>query len=247
LNPTVPNDIPFYRSKIPSPSARILELGCGTGRVLLPLANSCGYIHGIEKSAAMLSICQEKLQKAGIPPRRAFVEVGDITGFDLGQRFDLIIAPFRVLQNLETDEAVRGLFQGISRHLSPQGTCILNVFRPYKDAEGLRREWCSDQENFGWEMPFDGGTLTCHDRRPRLDPDKLVLYPELIYRHYRGERLVDEAVLKIAMRCYYPGEFAQLIIDHGFRIIERCGGYSGESYGEGPELVVQFATTNLTD
>jgi hypothetical protein len=204
------------------------------------LAKSCGYIHGIEKSRAMLSVCQEKLQKAGIPAARACVEAGDITNFNLGQRFDLIIAPFRVLQNLETDEEVTGLFQGISRHLAPQGTCVLNVFKPYKDAEGLRREWCSDRENFSWEMPFEGGTVTCHDHRPRMDRDKLILYPELIYRRYQGDRLVDEAVLKIVMRCYYPEGFEQLIVDHGFTIVDHWGGYSGEAYGEGSELVIQF-------
>jgi hypothetical protein len=51
---------------------------------------------------------------------------------------------------------------------------------------------------------------------------------------------VDEVVLKIAMRCYYPEEFEQLITRQGFRVLRRWGGYEGEVYGQGPELVVQF-------
>ena len=43
------------------------------------------------------------------------------------------------------------------------------------------------------------------------------------------------------MRCYYPDEFEALIVDHGFEIVGRWGGYQGEPYGEGPELVLQFA------
>ncbi len=73
-----------------------------------------------------------------------------------------------------------------------------------------------------------------------MDPGKLVLYPELIYRRYEGEVLQGEAVLKIAMRCYYPEELEQIILGHGFRIVDRWGGYAGEPYGKGPELVVQF-------
>ena len=69
----------------------------------------------------------------------------------------------------------------------------------------------------------------------------MILYPELIYRHYRGEALVDEATLDIAMRCYYPEEFVQLILDNGFRVLRQWGGYAGEPYGRGSELVVQFA------
>lgn len=240
LSPQHPKDIPFYEERIPSPDASVLELGCGTGRVLVPLAASCGYIHGLDLSEAMIAVCLRKMREAGIEPGKACTEVGDITDFSLGRRFDLINAPFRVFQNLETDEEVDSLFRCVREHLSPQGTCILNVFNPNRDRETLLREWCSEGEHFNWEVPFDGGRVTCHDRSPCMDREKLVLYPELVYRRYRGEALVDESVLRIAMRCYYPEEFERLIVDHGFRVLRRWGGYAGEPYSEGPELVIQF-------
>jgi SAM-dependent methyltransferase len=240
LNPEVPNDIPFYKSLVPSTDARVLELGCGTGRVLLPLAEVCGYIRGIEISEAMAAACREKLKATGIDATKAQVELGDIINFDLGQTFDLILAPYRVLQNLETDAAVDGLFECLRQHLAPSGSCTLNVFNPKRDPDALRREWCTDGEQFCWEVAIEGGRVTCHDRRPRMDPVKLVLYPELVYRSYQGGELVDEAVLKIAMRCYYPDEFVQLIVGQGFRVLDRWGGYAGEPYGKGPELILQF-------
>jgi hypothetical protein len=73
-----------------------------------------------------------------------------------------------------------------------------------------------------------------------MDVERLVLYPELIYRRYEGETLAEESVLKIAMRCYYPDTFEKLIVDHGYTVLQRWGGYEGESYGQGPELVIQF-------
>src|SRR4030067_2512004 len=126
----MPNDIPFYQARIPTPAASILELGCGTGRVTLALVPHCSYIHGLDLSPAMLTICREKLAKADLPSGRVRVEEGDIANFDLARSFDLIIAPFRVLQNLDTDAQVDGLFECIRRHLAPGGSCILNVFRP---------------------------------------------------------------------------------------------------------------------
>ena len=48
------DDVPFYIEHIPSPNANILELGCGTGRVLVTLASHCAYIHGLDISKAML-------------------------------------------------------------------------------------------------------------------------------------------------------------------------------------------------
>ncbi|MGB2823025.1 MAG: class I SAM-dependent methyltransferase [Phycisphaerae bacterium] len=240
LNPQAPDDIPFYRERIPSPDSAVLELGCGTGRVLVPLATDCAYIHGVDASGAMISICREKLAGAGIPVTKARVEVGDITEIDLGRTFDLITAPYRVFQNLEADSEVDGLFEVVRRHLAPGGTCILNVFQPNRDAEGLRREWANQAEFTAWELPSESGRITCHVRKARIDADRMVLYPEIIYRTYRGDELTEEAALRIAMRCYYHHEFEQVVLEHGFAILGRWGGYSGERYGEGPELVIQF-------
>ena len=240
LNPEVPDDIPFYKGLMPSPDCAVLELGCGTGRVLVPLVHCCAYIHGIDLSEAMTSRCREKLRHDRIPVRKAHVQVGDITSFDLGRKFDLIIAPFRVFQNLETDKEVGGFFDGVQRHLSPKGTCILNVFNPKRDLEAMRRGWCVEGEIFSWEVPIKGGRVTCHDVRKRMDPGKLILYPELIYRRYEDDALKDEVVLRIVMRCYYSQQFGQLIVDHGFKLINRWGGYAGEPYGQGPELIIQF-------
>ncbi len=236
----MPNDVPFYQRLIPSPDASVLELGCGTGRVMLPLLPCSGHYHGLDISTAMLDICRRKLADAGIPPSQACVHEADITYFELGRRFDFIIAPFRVLQNLETDAQVDGLLQCVHKHLAPNGTCILNVFMPKRDPEGLRQHWVSAEEHLSWQMPVEGGRIACYDRRARMDADRLILYPELIYRLYEGDAIKEEAILRFVMRCYYPDTFEQLIRDHGFRVVNRWGGYAGEAYGEGPELVIQF-------
>lgn len=242
LNPTIPDDVAFYRALLPSADAVVLELGCGTGRVLRPLAESCGFIHGIDASEAMLTICRQKLHAAAIPPTKAQVAVGDITNFHLGRMFDLIIAPYRVFQLLDTDTQVDGLFRCMRAHLASGGTCILNVVHPGQDPERLRGEWCTQAELLRWEVTVAGDRIRCVERRPRMDPERLVLYPELNYRRYRGGTLVDEAVLNIPRKCYWPDTFEQVIALHDFRILQRWGGYAGEVYGEGPELVVQCTT-----
>jgi hypothetical protein len=86
----------------------------------------------------------------------------------------------------------------------------------------------------------DGERMTCHDVRPRLVENPLVLYPELIYRRWRGEEMLEEVVLPIPMRCFYPDEFLDLIRSAGFTITGKWGGYAGELYGQGTELVVEF-------
>jgi len=235
-----PNDIEFYRNLIPSRRASVLELGCGTGRVLVPLVRSCQFILGIDHSEAMLKICREKLSAAAIGPDRAVAEAGDICDISPDRKFDLITAPYRVIQNLETDAQIEGLMNCIRRSLSAGGTCVLNVFNPVKDKQALRREWCHEGEVFRWEMEVEGGRVMHYEHDRHMDRDRLILYPELIYRRYEGNRLAEETVLKIPMRCWYPGEFEALITAHGFRVLRKWGGYAGEAYGSGPELVIQF-------
>jgi len=104
----------------------------------------------------------------------------------------------------------------------------------------MRDRWSDNHESFCWEQPIEGGRVACYGRNGRIHPTRMILYPEMIYRAHQGEALVDEATLKIVMRCYYPAEFEQAILDHGFQILQRWGGYAGEPYGEGPELVIQF-------
>lgn len=240
VNPTIPEDLTFYQARLPSSDAAVLELGCGTGRVLLPLATMCGFIHGIDRSQAMLARCRQKVQAAAIPPTKARVALGDITDFALARAFDLIIAPYRVFQLLETEAQVDGLFQCVRAHLAPGGTCILNVFHPQGGFAGVRQAWVTATEVYRWEVTADGVRLRCDERLLRLDPKRHILYLELVYRRYVGGAWVEDAVLHIPRRCYAPDEFEQVIRDHGFRIIQRWGGYAGECYGEGPELVVQF-------
>ena len=112
---------PSIRPGCHQQTPRCLELGCGTGRVLFPLAAACGSIYGLERSPAMLARCLQKLQAAGLPPTKARAELGDITHFALGRRFDLIIAPYRVFQLLDTEAQVEGLFRCMRAHLAPGG------------------------------------------------------------------------------------------------------------------------------
>jgi hypothetical protein len=188
----------------------------------------------------MVRIAREKVASVGLT-ERIHIEVGDVSCFQLPERFDFIVAPFRVLQNLEFDAEVEGLFQCIRSHLERSGRCILNTFNPNQDPDAMRATWASGEENLAWEVTTPEGRVACYDKRSRIDADRLVLYPELVYRRFRGDEIVEEAVLPLAMRCYYPEDLTSVIESHGFRVLEKWGGYVGEAYGGGDELVVEFA------
>ncbi len=189
----------------------------------------------------MLGICSRKLGEAGIDRERAGTSLGDIADFDLGRRFDLILAPYRVFQNLVSDARIEGMFRRVRDHLTASGTFILDAFNPNRDRESLRREWCDDAERCCWEVRREDRTIRCHERRSRIDEEPLVLHPVLIYRAYRRGKLERQVEFTFPMRCHYPSELVERVERHGFRVVNRWGGYADEPYGSGPELLLQIA------
>lgn len=237
LAPDFPADIPFYLEQLRSPPVSVLEL---MGRVSVALAPRTAFLHGVDLSPAMIERCRTRLREAGIEGTRAAVTVGDITDLQLECRFDLVIAPYRVFQNLTTESQVAGLFATLRSHLAPGGRAILNTFRPRADPPTLVARWSEQQEDLDWEREVGGERISSSVRCSGVGADPLVIYPDLIYRRYRGADLVEEAVSRIAMRCWYAEELEARIVKEGFRITDRWGGYAGEPYGEGPELLVAF-------
>ena len=141
-------------------------------------------IRGIDISPGMIKVCKEKLTNNKIAEDKGYVVVGDITEFALNETFDLIIAPFRVIQNIEDSNSTIGLLQCIGKHLSSGGSSILNAFNPKWGPEEMRKKWCYEGEKLQWERNIDRIRITCSAKQTRMNEKTLALYPELIYRKY---------------------------------------------------------------
>jgi len=124
--PDWPAEIDFYRAmagEVKEQGGSILEIGCGTGRVTLQLAQMGIWIVGMDLSAAMLNIARQKSQ--GLANVR-WME-GDMLAFDLGEFFDLIIIPGHSFQFMLTAEDQLACLNCIRQHLAPRGKLVLHI------------------------------------------------------------------------------------------------------------------------
>jgi SAM-dependent methyltransferase len=126
----VREDIPFYVNEAIVAGGPILELGCGTGRVTIPIAQSGIDIVGIDNSKAMLEVARGRVWEANAEIGTVEFLEADMRNFSLGKKIPLIIIPFRGFLALMTVEDQIKCLDTIKDHLEPDGRLIFNVFVP---------------------------------------------------------------------------------------------------------------------
>ena len=123
------DDVEMYLGFARRTGGPILEIGSGTGRVTLALAEAGHTVVGLELSDEMRAIAQEKIEEAGQADRVRWV-AGDMRRFKLDQHFGLVIAPINTfLHNLTLDDQLATL-NSIKKHLRPGGLLVLDCYNP---------------------------------------------------------------------------------------------------------------------
>ena len=123
-------DIAFYRRLAEAAGGPVLEMGCGTGRVLLPIARAGVVAHGMDSSEAMLQQFRASLEAE--PPEvraRVALTAGDIRSRDLGARFPLVMAAGNVLHSFLQRADQRAWLANARRHLASAGALCFDVFQ----------------------------------------------------------------------------------------------------------------------
>lgn len=226
-------DVAFYVDEAQKAGGPVLELGCGTGRILLPIARAGISIEGLDGSQQMLERCRTKLAAEPEPVQeRVTLHQLDMLDFNLGAMFAAVIAPFRVFQHLTTIDAQLRFLATVARHLAPGGRFIFDVFNPrfqiLVGADGTEREDTP-------ETPLpDGRTFRRAYRIARVRWVDQVSESELIY-YVGGKRSVQA----FEMRWFLPAELQHLLARAGFRVRDVYGDFARGPLVDGaPEQVV---------
>jgi methylation protein MtfA len=120
-------DVARYEREARAAGGRILELACGSGRIAVPLARAGVEVVGLELGEDMLRVLGKRLQPEPEEVRARVVPVqGDMTDFDFGQRFGLVVLGATSICLLHTPQARERMFACVARHLRPDGRFLFD-------------------------------------------------------------------------------------------------------------------------
>lgn len=209
----------------------VLEVGSGTGRVLIPTARAGITITGLDLSEHMLDVCRDALKSE---PRevqeRVHLVQGDMRDFDLGKDFSLVTTPFRPFQHLTTPEDQIKCLKNIHSHLVPGGTLILDIFNP--SLSGITADNLG--EEVGAEPEFttpDGIKVRRFNKTVQRDHIKQVLDVELIYYLTYPDGEEERIVHAFQMRYLFRYEAEHLLARCGFEVLDVFADYDKNPLG----------------
>jgi len=224
-------DAPFYVEAARESGGPVLELGCGTGRVLIPTARAGVEAVGLDSSEHMLRVCRTRLaEEPGQVASLVTLTRGDMRDFSLGRSFRLITMPFRSFQHLLTVEEQLSCLACVKRHLTTDGRLVFDVFNP--SLELLTSDDIGEEKGHEPEFTMpDGSRVTRCYRLVSRDAFQQRNVVELVHyvAHPDGRR--ERLVHAFPMRYLFRFELEHLLARSGLGMRALYAGFDKQPYG----------------
>lgn len=234
-------DVEWYVQKAVASGGPVLELGAGTGRITIPVAEAGVRVAGLELSEPMLTGLTAKVAALPSQPRgRIALHHGDMRTFSSSERYALVIIPFRAfLHNLTRDDQIATLRRAHA-HLQDGGELALNMFHP--SLEFMARNAGAQTGVWRWSQT-------------RKTPEGFVVYSDA--SRYDTVRQRVESMMRteefnsagspigvhmthLELAYLYPADIRSLLDDTGFELIRISGDFHGRPFAhDDDELVVE--------
>lgn len=215
-----PGVIDFYVQQARLARGPILELACGSGEILVPIAQADLEVVGLDTSTAMLASAQ---RKAGAAAVQVLLVEGDMRTFSLKRQFGLVVLASNSLLHLHDLTSLRQLFEAVRRHLAPRGQLMFDIANP--NIHNLSRA-PAERRQLGTVADAEWGELNL-EQRSEYDAATQVTRSRW-YLCSAQHRTVRKFSLRL--RNIFPRELELLIESCGFALTARHGNFDGSPF-----------------
>jgi SAM-dependent methyltransferase len=230
-------DVMFYCNAAREYGDPILELGCGTGRITMELAEAGKRITGLDLSERMLERAVKKRARLLVEAReRVHLVQGDMTRFDLGEKFRLIIIPFRPFQHLLEAQQQIDCLGCVRKHLAPGGKLVLDVFQT--DAERIHDPIHMREALVTEYKTADGRQVKVSERVAAFHRAEQINDVEMIYTVVHPNGRKERLVFAWPLRYFFRYEVEHLLARSGFKTKALYGNFDRTPIADdSPEMI----------
>lgn len=243
------DDIPYWERLIDElRPASVLELGCGTGRLLEPIARR-GLAHrpdfslvGLDLSAPLLAAARERI--GSNPELRDVVRLieADMSDFALEERFDLVIIAFNGLGFVVGPGRQRAALHAVRRHLAPGGRLAIDLIVPRVSYLAVSERTSPVRLGEDLHDPAPGVVRLLRYDTERYDPVRQVDDSIYQYELHHDDGRVERFSRDLSWQMTFPNELELLMEDAGLRVTERYGDYERSPFDRRSPLYLWIAT-----
>ncbi len=178
-----------FNKYVPFPVNRVLELGCGSGRLVCDMATRGFSMTGLDLNPTALEYCKKKLKKLGV---KGEAVIGDMTNFQFDQPFDAAVNAINTFRHLESEEAALAHLDCVAEHLKPGGVFVLSLHLLPIDGDlwGTER-WAALDEDLSVYYAL---TVVETSMKTRLEKLRISM---LVKKKQESFRLSDHITLRI--------------------------------------------------
>jgi len=229
-------DLSFYLALAQRTGGPLLELMCGTGRVLLPLAEAGYQITGVDSSPAMLTLTRQRLTEAALTDRATLLE-GDVRDVPLPTgSFALAFVAINSFMHLETVRDQLACLNNARRALTKRGLLVLDLFNP--DPNEMLRE--DNRLVLDREYWLDGRFV---QKYVAIDSDIAAQLSRVtyLYDELNEQGQLTRRMMRFTMRWLYRFELEHLLVRTGFVLRNIYGSYELDDYLSGSPRLIAVA------
>jgi SAM-dependent methyltransferase len=225
------DDVDYYTTFLKGFKGCVLELACGTGRILLPVARQGVAIDGLDSSGDMLDRLQAKAKALGLDSISTFKQ--PMAGFTLPGKYDAIVITSGSFQLLISEEEVMACLKSIKGHLAEGGFLLMDVFVPWNSIRAGK----VDSFAVTRDSKREDGSRCVVSERFEVDTARQVVNSVFRYETFKDNKLDKSMIGDFPLRWYWKDEICNLLKGHGFSQVELLT--ASPLYREGSSFVIK--------
>jgi ubiquinone/menaquinone biosynthesis C-methylase UbiE len=216
-------DQPFFQRIIQDYGQPALDVGCGTGRLLLDYLADGLQVEGVDVSPEMVALCRQKALELSLEPT---VYVQAIEALDVPTRYRTIIVPSYTFQLLPDLADARAALDRFHDHLLPGGTLVVSIWHSKRDGPAEWSDWYFIAEK---ERPQDG-LVVKRQERSMYDPETQLRYTENRYELLENDQVVyaEDHRRSPELRNYTLAQISDMLDQAGFTVLKAVADYPSD-------------------